>query len=137
MAMVFTNAMAQTETQEQGKAGLEYIDVMPMPGMPDENGKITDNSVDVILKLQNPQLVGKAIVNLKPKNNANEILQVVEVKFFEKEGLIHYAIGKRERKLKRGTALVHLSIGELIWEQVSVEVILFDKAGVQVGSEVK
>ncbi len=128
---------AQTEASMVQKAGIENIDVMPMPGMPDENGVVTSNSLDIIIKFTNPQLAGKALVNIKPKGRELEVIKNIEVLFFEKDGQVYSKIGKRERPLKRGAVLVNSLIDDFTWEQVTVEVLLFDKAGVQVGSEVE
>ena len=123
LSLLQQTTIAQVEAQ---KAEIEYVDVMPMPGFPNESGEVTDNAIDIILKLKNPELAGKAMVSVRKKDNPNGILSTVEVRVFEKNGLIHYAIGKRERALKRNAALVNIPIGELVWEEVSVEVTLYD-----------
>lgn len=130
-------ATAQTETVAPVKASLESVDVMSMPGYPDANGQLSENSVDLILNISNPELAGRAIVNVRPKMASNEILQGINVLFFVKDGVPFYSVDERERALKRGAALVHLSIGQLSTEQVTVEVILFDLNGVEIGRSVQ
>lgn len=136
IALAILPALAQsTEPADENTPVLEYIDVMPMPDMPGDD--MVNNALDVILMLSKPELAARAIVNLKPKEANNEILQAIDVAFYIKDNVPHYAIGQRERALKRGAALVHISIGERTFEQVTVEVILFDKHGNEIGREVR
>lgn len=136
IALAILPALAQsTELSDENTPVLEYIDVMPMPDMPGDD--MVNNALDVILMLSKPELAARAIVNLKPKEANNEILQAIDVAFYIKDNVPHYAIGQRERALKRGAALVHISIGERTFEQVTVEVILFDKNGNEIGREVR
>lgn len=136
IALATLPALAQgAGAAEESSPVLEYIDVVPMPDMPGDD--IINNALDVILMLSKPELAARAIVNLKPKEAGNEILQAIDVAFYIKDNVPHYAIGERERALKRGAALVHLPIGERTFEQLTVEVILFDRYGNEIGREVK
>jgi hypothetical protein len=89
IALAILPAMAQDNTPDgDNTAALEYINVIPIPDMPGDD--VVDNSIDVVLKLEKPELAARAIVNLRPKEADNEILQAIDVAFFVKDNVPFY-----------------------------------------------
>lgn len=132
-----TLTMAQSALSKTYKAELKSVELMSTPSLPNTEGQVLGGKIDVVINLSNPEFAGRAIVIVRSKAAVNEILQGVNVLFFVKEGISFYSIDEQESVLKGGVALVHLSNIQLSVEQVSVEVILFDQNGVEIGKRVQ